>query len=253
MRFPRSFSLLCLASILIAACAPAVSTASPGEVETIVAVTFAAMTASAPTSAPEVLPLIVTVTPEPQLTPDKQFANTHFIQTTAQNVNLRVGPGRLFQVRGVLAQGTSLEVVGIARGGEWLYVVNQEGIFGWVSVLFVAGGFDGPPPSLVEPENVQLVTGTVHTELGTPVNGIGFALEQGTNRTDAATDDEGRFYAYLPSNLSGTWRVSYVSVSCRSNTMDSNCNCISGTCGGAFPVSVDVTLLSSSDLVFVWK
>ena len=252
VKHPRTFFLLILISLMIASCGAPAATTAPGEVETVVAVTFAAMTELAPTSAPEAAPTS-TVTLEPQLTPGKQFANTNFVQTTAQNVNLRVGPGTLFKVSRVMAQRTSLEVAGIARGDEWLAVYNQEGVFGWVLVQLVESGFDNSPPEYLEPENATLVTGTVHTELGTPVSGIGFALEQGINRTDATTDEEGRFYAYLPSNLSGTWRVSYVSVSCRSNTMDANCNCLSGTCGGAFPVSVDVTLPSSSDLVFVWK
>ncbi len=152
-----------------------------------------------------------------------------------------------------MPQGTSLEVAGRARGGEWLYVANSEGIFGWVSVDYVEDEFVGPPSDFIDPQNATLVIGIIHTELGTPVSGIGFALEQGKNRMDAITDAEGRFYAYLPSNLSGTWTVSQVSVSCRSNTMDSNCNCKSGFCGGAVPASATITIPTTGDLLFIWK
>ncbi len=251
MRFIRTVSLLCLTSLLIASCGAPAETPSPGEVQTVVAVTFAAMTDSAAT--PTVNATSATPTSEPQLTPGNQVANTYFVQTTAQNVNLRVGPGMLFKVSRVMAQGTALEVVGVSRDSEWLYVANNEGIFGWVLRQLVAGEYDGPPLEIVEPENATVITGVVKTELGVPVSGIGFAIEQGTNRTDASTDNEGRFYAYLPANLSGTWRVSYVSISCTSNTMDANCNCKSGRCGAADPASIEITLPQTSELVFVWK
>jgi len=249
MRFLPTLSLLCLFPIVLTACAPAEPTASPGDVETVVAATFAAMTESAPTSAPEAtFTAIASLTP-----PNTPEPTTFFARTNAQNVNLRVGPGSLFKVSRVMAQNVSVQVLGRARGDEWLYVRNDEGIQGWVAALFVDFAHDGPPPPYVEPDNANLITGTVHTELGTPVSGIGFAFEQGKNRADAETDKEGRFYVYLPSNLAGAWEVRYVSINCQSNTMDANCNCISGTCGSAFPAKMDVTLPSLSDLVFVWK
>ncbi|HMS00462.1 MAG TPA: SH3 domain-containing protein [Anaerolineales bacterium] len=249
MRLFPTLSLLCLFPIVLAACAPAESTASPDGLKTVVAATFAAMTESAPTSAPEAT-FTAIASPAPENTPEPA---SFFALTNAQNVNLRVGPGSLFKVSRVMAQNESLQVLGRARGGEWLYVLNDEGIKGWVAALFVNFAHDGPPPPFVEPDNAAMITGTVHTELGTPVSGIGFAFEQGKNRADAETDKEGRFYVYLPSNLSGAWEVRYVSINCQSNTMDANCNCISGACGSAFPPKLDVTLPSLSDLVFVWK
>ncbi len=252
MRVLRTFSLFSLASILVASCAPAAPTTTAGDVQTVVAVTFAAMSESAPTSAPEAT---FTAIPSPTLVASSTppSPTTFTARTSAQNVSLRVGPGSLFKVSRVMAQGLPLQVLGRSQGGEWLYVLNEEGINGWVSVLFVDFAFDGPLPPFVEPENALLVTGTVHTELGTPVSGIGFAIEQGSNRADTQTDDTGRFYAYLPAHLSGAWTVSYVSIACTSNTMDSNCNCISGTCASADPPRVTVNLPSSSDLNFVWK
>lgn len=253
MRFIRRVSLLCLTSILIASCGAPAETASPGEVQTVVAVTIAAMTRSAPTptmNAPTEMP-----PPQPQQTPTEPVFKPYSVQTIVQNVNLRVGPGTLFKVSRVMAQGTTLEVIGRARGGGdgWFYVKNEEEIFGWILAELVAGDYDGPPPEFVEPENAILITGVVKTEFGIPVTGIGFAIEQGSNRTDASTDNEGRFYAYLPANLSGTWMVSYVSVYCTSNTMDSNCNCKSGFCGTANPQAIEVTLPQTGELMFVWK
>lgn len=232
----------------ITACAPAAPTPAAGEVQTVVAVTFTAMTASAPT--PTSLPPTAT-----EERPGEAF-KAYQVQTITQNVNLRVGPGMLFKVSRVMAQGTTLEVSGRSPGNEWLYVKNQEGIFGWVGAYLVEGGSEGPPAPFVEPGDALRVSGVVKTELGTPVSGIGFALTQAgsnTRRTDAMTDEEGRFYAFLPSTLTGTWVVDYVSVACMSNTMDANCNCKSGTCGEAFPRSIEITLPTAGDLNFVWK
>jgi hypothetical protein len=146
-----------------------------------------------------------------------------------------------------------LRLLGQAPGGEWLNVMNDEGIVGWVNVNIVLMAYDGPPAPVVEPTDALLVTGSVMTELGTPVSGIGFAVLQGARRTDAMTDENGQFYAYLPKTMSGTWTVSYISVSCKSNTMDAGCNCINGICGSAFPVNSTVQLPQVESVKIIWK
>jgi SH3-like domain-containing protein len=242
------FNAIRLASIaaLIAGCVPA--TPSDGDVQTAVAVTFAAMTIPVPTNSK---PAASATT-----APTEVVFTPYEVRTTTQNVNLRIGPGTLFQVSRVMAEGTTLEVTGQSRGSEWLYVRNDEGIFGWVGKYLVEGVREEPPAPLVEPEDVFLVTGAAHSELNVPVSGIGFALTQigfSARRTDATTDNEGRFYAYIPSTLGGSWTVQYVSIACTSNTMDANCNCKSGRCGEADPASVEITIPFSGELNFVWK
>ncbi|MCJ7433265.1 MAG: SH3 domain-containing protein [Anaerolineales bacterium] len=180
----------------------------------------------------------------------------YYIYTRAQNVNLRTQPGTLFPVSRVMAQGTRLQVLGLSHGGEWVSVLNDEGISGWVGILNV----DEFPVSqfpFVEPKDSQLLIGRVLDANGLPVNGIKFAIEQKTAskslRTDAATDADGCFYAYLPRHLSGVWTVSYLSTVCTSNTMDANCQCIGGVCGQSQPASANVTLPATGQLNFVWK
>jgi hypothetical protein len=134
-----------------------------------------------------------------------------------------------------------------------LNVRNEEGIEGWVNANVVLMAYDGSPPPIVEPTDVYIVSGYVSTEAGTPVTGVGFAIHQGNRRTDASTDENGQFYAYLPRSLSGSWRVEQVSIACTSNTMDANCNCINNLCGAANPQSVFVELPQTSELIFVWK
>jgi len=251
MRFGGLFVVILLL-IPSLACSGGVSLLTPppvsGEVETVVASTLVAMTASAPagTSVP-------TNTVMPSATPTEEAFGEVYVYTSVENVNLRVQPGMLFQVSRVLAQNTRLRLLGQAPGGEWLYVKTDEPVSGWVNVNVVKIGYDGPPAPTVEPTDVILVTGKVTTSLGSPVSGIGFAVTQGTRRTDASTDKTGQFYAYLPRTMSGTWQVGYVSISCTSNIMDSSCNCINGVCGKVNPESVSIMLPQNGILNFVWE
>lgn len=250
----RRISRAAIACSLVAAwmnaCTSPAPTPSAGDVQTVVAVTFAAMTEAGPS------PTNIVPVPGATFEPAAEVFVPYVVRTSAQNVNLRMGPGTMFQVSRVMAQGTPLEVNGRSHGGEWLYVRNNEGILGWVGWYVVDGVRADPPAPYVEPENVFLVTGLVKTELGIPVSGIGFALTQvgfSSRRSDAVTDEEGRFYAYLPSTLSGTWTVEHVSIACTSNTMDANCNCKSGRCGEADPRMVEISVPFSGELNFVWK
>lgn len=243
------FFLLVILSLACSSQVTVYETSSPPNVETLVSGTLVVLTENAP---------IVTNTPLPTATPIPasptldEFGEV-YVYTTVENVNLRTNPGLLFTVSRVMAQNTKLRLLGRSAGGEWLYVMNTENISGWVNTNVVLGAYDGPPPPIVEPTNVLLVTGTLMTELGTPVSGVGFAVYQGSRRTDAVTNADGQFYAYLPANMSSTWTVEYNSIACTSNTMDSNCNCISGYCGTANPANAQVLLPQVAPLHFIWK
>ncbi len=106
------------------------------------------------------------IAPLPSSTPEA--VGTRYVYTQAQNVNLRVNPGRLFKVSRVLAQGTRLQLLGVAPGGGWLNVVNDEGVIGWVGVDFVSGGYDAP---VVNPKDVLdiLVHEFFATQQATPM------------------------------------------------------------------------------------
>lgn len=226
-----------------------IETAPPISAETLVAGTMAVYTQMAPAATPTFVPTPTAVPASPTA---ESFGEV-YVYTNVDNVNLRIQPGLLFQVSRVLLKGTRLKLLGQAPGGEWLNVRNDEGIEGWVSANVVLIGYDGPPAPIVEPTDAFLVTGVVLTELGTPVSGIGFAITQGARRTDAMTDAAGIFYAYLPRTMSGVWSVGYVSISCTSNTMDANCNCINNRCGSAFPENALVELPQREPLGFLWK
>jgi len=233
--------------LILMGCAASPTESFEGQVETLVASTLDVYTP---------LPAQPSLTPIPTFTPEFSTPDPLgevYVYTVFQNVNLRTNPGELFTVSRVMAQSTQLLLLGQVPGGEWLRVRNNEGITGWVNVDVVSMTYDGSLLPIIEPTDVYLVTGHVETELNTPVSGIGFAITQGSRRTDAITDENGQFYAYLPRSMSGTWEVSFVSVSCRSNTMDDNCNCINDRCGSGEPLTVNVVLPQSEELNFIWR
>jgi len=243
----KSFFLIFVIGLILTGCSSAPTETFDNQVETLVASTLAVHTPDEPALTFTSVPTLTSVPPTPE-----PFGEV-YVYTTVQNVNLRTNPGTLFTVSRVMPQNTRLSLLGQAWGGEWLKVLNEEGIVGWVNVNVVSMAYDGPPPPIVEPMDVYLVTGSVFTEAGTPVSGVGFAIVQGTRRTDASTDASGQFYAYLPNTLSGVWQVGYVSISCTSNTMDANCNCINGLCGSPDPESMLVELPQVDKLNFTWK
>jgi len=244
--------LLILLMVVSLACSSTVTvyeTSAPPNVETLVAETLVVLTENAAVATHTMMP---TVTSIPASATPQDFGDV-YVYTTEENVNLRTNPGLLFTVSRVMAKNTRLRLLGQTPGGEWLNVLNNEGISGWVNSNVVLVSYDGPPAPVIEPRGVLLVTGTVFTELGTPVSGIGFAVVQSDRRTEAVTNADGQFFAYLPATMSGTWSVEYTSIACTSNTMDSNCNCINGRCGTADPVTAKVQLPQKEPLQFIWK
>lgn len=251
------YSLVLLLS-LIAACTPTEALPREEQLATIVAKTLTAQPVFTPipTFTAEPSPTIKATSIPTDASPAATASRTVYVRTIMQNVNLRTNPGTLFQVSRVMPQGTRLQVLGVSPGGEWVYVLNDEGINGWVGV-HVVEDFPTEQFPTVEPGDVQRITGRVLDENGQPVSGIGYAIEQQsaskTLRTDAVTDSTGMFYAYLPQSYSGVWTVSHVSVSCTSNTMDADCNCLNSICGTSYPLSTTINLPVNAPLSFTWK
>jgi len=233
-RFACSIGLM-----LLTACAPAL--VPEQQLATVVAQTLTAQPSA-------------TFTPIAEVTPTHEIAHIPtavFGATSAENVNLRTLPGMLFPVSRVMAQGTRLQIVGLAPGGEWAYVVNEEGITGWVDIRFI-DQVTAPVLEEINPPDLQVIRGQVRDANGTEVNGIVFALTQGNLRTDAMTDMDGIFYAYLPLTAGGTWTVSFVAVHVSSRAMDDAC-LNNSDCGATDPLRVEVVLPVNHVLQFIWE
>jgi hypothetical protein len=231
---------------LVTACTPTPASPSPDRLATVVAGTLTAV----PIEPATAIPTFTRAATQALFSP-------FFVLTSAQNVNLRTRPGLLFPVSRVMPEETRLQVLGRSPGGDWLSVLTDESVPGWVQINLVAYGHDGPPPPVIEPTDVMLVRGRVTDASGQPVSGIGFAVTRGSGasaqRTDAITNESGTFYAYLPPSVAGLWTVEFNSIACTSSLMDAACNCRSGACGAAQPASVQVSLPLDRELEFVWE
>lgn len=200
------------------------------------------------TSTPVPLP---TFTPSP--TPFVPFEAHSSVNYT----NLRTGPGYLFQVSRMINQNVAFQVLGKSKGGEWIFAKTTTGEEGWVFAQLIQTDQDLQLAPEIQVQDAQIITGRVANAQGEPVSGIQFALTQATSvstqRTDAMTDAEGIFYAFMPTSASGVWTVAYTAVSCKSSTMDANCNCLGGVCGAPNPLSQTVSLPQKQALIFNWK
>ena len=248
-RISYAFLLLIVISLACSSQVTIYETPTYPSVGTLVAETIVVLTETSPSVTATFVPTVTSVAAS--ATPET-FGEV-YVYTVVENVNLRTNPGTLFQVSRVMPQNTRLLLLGQSPGGEWFKVMNDEGIAGWVNMNVLSKLLEGAPPPLIDPDGAILVTGTIMTELGTPVSGIGFAISQGSRSINAITDKGGVFFAFLPSNMSGVWTVAQVAVSCTSNTMDVNCNCINNYCGTAHPASATVELPQREPLNFVWK
>lgn len=256
----KKFSLLLSVLILLlaAGCGTAPALSDADLLSTVVAGTLTAVPPTAsqpqPTAAASTPEIAVTVLP-PTDTPAP--AGPLYVFTQDANVNLRVQPGTLFKVSRVMPKGARLQLLGVSPGGDWLNVLNDEGINGWVGAYLVGGGFDAAALPVVTPVEVLTVSGRVTDGNGNPVSGIGFAVTQktgsSTSRVDGMTDAAGTFYVFLPLSMSGNWTVEFVSVACTSNTMDANCQCLNGVCGKPDPQSITISLPLPAPLSFTWK
>lgn len=174
-------------------------------------------------------------------------------RVAVDNLNLRVNPGHLSPVIRMLPKDTPLTVLGKAPGGEWISVKTAENVTGWVFWQLLSASVDVRACPVIQPEGVQIIRGQLRDAPGNPINGVQFALQQGDQRTDAVTDEEGMFYAFFPETASGEWTASYAAISCESRLMDANCNCIAGACAGPSPAQLNFSLPFNDLLQFTWK
>ncbi|MEN4010407.1 MAG: SH3 domain-containing protein [Chloroflexota bacterium] len=207
-----------------------------------------------PTATPSPSPTpLPTTTPTPTVTPFAPFD----ARTSVDYVNIRSNPGYLFAIESSVRRGTTLRVQGKSPGGEWISVEAPNGARGWVFAQLLESAVDLQAVPVLAIEDAITVMGRVVDRTGQPISGIQFMITQGEPpnqlRTDAVTDAEGVFYAYMPRSVRGDWVVEFTAVACTSNTMDENCNCLGGVCGAPDPPKVTINLPDFPALVFEWR
>lgn len=193
------------------------------------------------------------LTPSPTQAPFEPFTASVW----ADHVNVRTQPGYLFPVLLQLNEGDQFTVNAKAPGDEWLFIELDDGSTGWVYIMLVKMEYDISLIPIRKPEEVQIITGQLLTPAGQPINGVQFMITQastsGELRTDASTDQNGIFTAYLPPDAGGEWTVAYTAISCSSIVHDAACNTRPEYGGTANPLSQTVTLPDADMLQFVWK
>jgi hypothetical protein len=144
-----------------------------------------------------------------------------------ETLNVRSGPGTVFDIILKLPEKTAITIVSRAPGDDWVRLETDEGQSGWVSSLFVS--FEGELSTVPE-EAVDFATavqGNVVDDSGNPIEGVTVAVYQGvgaqTLRTEAGTNEIGVFYAFLPPEVAPGWQVAVVGVECTSPIADAEC------------------------------
>ena len=227
----RTKLLLIISSLFLLTACGLLGTSDVDTLSTVVAKTMTAV-AQLPTLTPSVPQSAATVEIS---TSTPMSANKLYVKTIADNVNLRVNPGRLFQVSRILTRGSRVEFLGILPNGQWLKVRTGEGVVGWILKDLVETEFNPAGPQAV-PDDVILFTGVVMDANNNPVNGVEVSLFKDEQKDNTLTGTDGRYYLYLPTTLNGVWSLKQTAVSCESSLMGPNCQCLLPGCGTYEPL-----------------
>ena len=125
-----------------------------------------------------------TIMPQPSVTPEPSPTAPTLPTTASQglpgfsvwvnvdSLNLRAGPGTMFEVIGQELQGTQFEALGRAPGDDWLRVRVPDGTVGYMLTTFLE--LSGPLNELpqVSIKESYIVMGQVIDSVGEPVNDI---------------------------------------------------------------------------------
>lgn len=238
-----------LLTALLAGCSASTPTPPPA--------TLPPPTAEAPTATPEPTDPPPTPTLEPTVapTPTVQTLPPFESHATVDLVNVRANPGSLFNVITMLhTKDVKFTVLGQAPGGEWIKIQLEDESQGWIAANFVYAETDLKKLAVIQPEDAVMISGEVKGQSGKGVDGIVFTVMQGREfgniSTNAATDEAGVFYAFLPPGSYGKWYATFKEIACTSSLMDGNCQCAGGACGRLAPEIAYVILPQESVLEF---
>lgn len=244
MRVCSRFVFMAGLLILAAGCAPA-PVAAPPPLASAVPTVVPSPLPPTPTPLPEAPPV-----PSPSPSPQQPLA----AKVNVVSLNLRDGPGTLFEVLGTYALDTQVTALGRAPGDDWIEIEEQGGRKGWVfaDLLDMEGELQ-TLPVLEVPESLT-IAGKVIDSNGRPINGVQIQITARLFRIAVQfvtrSADDGTFYAYFPPDTAGVWQVELIGTDCDSRIVDGNCNVVE-----YFPYndSAYVQLPALSPLVFVYE
>lgn len=238
--------------ILAAGCTPAAVTAPPTAPPT-------APVAANPTDAPTSLPPTATpetVNPQPAPTTAPAPIERQPLAGTVNvnSLNLRSGPGTLFDVLSTLPLGSKVTALGMTPGNDWVEIEDEDNQTGWVyAELLTLDGDLATLPLLEAPQSLS-INGKIIDQNGQTINGVqvqvtaqlyDFAVEFVTR-----SNTDGYFYTYFPPDTVGVWLVEIIGTDCDSRIVDGNCNVVEYF---LYNGSTYVQLPATSPLVFVYE
>jgi len=252
MRFPTRFILITGLLLLAAGC-----TAGPAPAPTAAPTT--APVAAEPSDVPTALP--PTAIPEPdkaQPAPTEAPAPVERLPFAAtvnvDSLNVRSGPGTLFEVLLTLPLGSNVTALGTAPGNDWIEIESEDGQTGWFyAELLTLGGELETLPMLEAPPSLS-INGKVIDQNGQTINGVqvqvtaqlfDFAVKFVTR-----SNEDGYFYTFFPLDTVGVWLVEIIGTDCGSRIVDANCNVVEFF---LYNSAAYVQLPAASPLVFVYE
>lgn len=195
---------------------------------TLTAVVEPSATAASTATATETPEPTATAEPQPTATVTPAPLGTLAAVVPVENLNLRSGPGTTYAILGSYPQNSELFVTARIPGNEWVRVQTADEKTGWMSTGMLELGDSVNTLPWEEVTDSTIVSGRVIDSDGKPVNGATVAVMQrltdSTLRTDAVSDADGYWYAYIPTESAGMWEVQLVSVACDSWIYDDACN-----------------------------
>ncbi len=216
-----SITLLTLGT---AACAGAQATPSVGDIQTAIAQTEAARPAATSTATQPIPP-----SPSPTLAPSHTPTPVEPLEALVNVVaiNLRGGPGTMFEIRGSYDQGATVQAFSRVAEGDWVQVETEDGESGWMLAELLTFQADHLTLPITFFPQALVLRGVVQDSEGEPVSGINVAVifrsESAELRADVFSGEDGQWVVYLPEDLLGTLDVQIVGISCDSRIMDLNC------------------------------
>ena len=185
-------------------------------------VTSTVTTTNTPTIEPSATQTL-TSTPLPTTTPPSSFSAA----INANSALLRSGPGGMHQPILRYPYGTTVTITGKAAGDEWVFIQAADQNTGWLSVQYLDLDYPLSAVPVQVASETELIYGVIQDSTGSRLSGVGISvcidLCYQSQRTDSVSNENGEFFAYIPSAIGNQLRVFVSSVNCGSPLMGTDC------------------------------
>ncbi len=125
----------------------------------------------------------------------------YVIQISADNVNIRSGPGTNYYICGKLNRAYRVKVV--ARQFSWSRIVPPKGSFSWISKQYIEIDPNQPGSGTVTGNNVRVYAGSDHLK---PIHSTTMQLKLNTgDKVELVGEEQGDYYKIAPPTGAYLW------------------------------------------------